>query len=130
MSSTESYYPTNQGYPPYLMTNKKFQEALPSYQKVFITNKHTITNNHPNSDNNSANINETKRNKKQEIESFNPPFNLKMKTKIGKSFLNLLNISNFFLITNDIDFLTRPMWLVIAVCLIWIPTLTYTIKKF
>ena len=43
--------------------------------------------NHPRS----ANINKIKQNRKQQIIWLNPPFNLKMKTKIGKLFLNLLD---------------------------------------
>ena len=45
----------------------------------------------PKSDNNSTNINKIKQNRKQQIIWFNPPFNLKTKTKIGKLFLNLLD---------------------------------------
>ena len=53
--------------------------------------RHTLTYKRPKNDNNSTNINKIKRNRKRQIIWFNPPFNLKTKTKIGKSFLNLLD---------------------------------------
>ena len=70
---------------------KIFQEALPPNHKVSQNSgyKHTFTYKSPNKDSNSANINKIKKNSKRQIIWFNPTFNLK--TKIGKSFLNLLD---------------------------------------
>ena len=92
MPSRKSHYPYNQGYPPYLLTKKYFKKQYP------LTKKHckilaieTLTYNRPKNDNNSTNINKIKRNRKQQIIWFNPPFNLKTQTKIGKLFLNLLD---------------------------------------
>ena len=70
-----------------LSFNKKlFQEAVPPYQKAIQNSgyRHTLTNKRPENDNNSTNIIKTKRNRKQQIIWFNPRFNLKTKTKIGK----------------------------------------------
>ena len=53
--------------------------------------KHALTYKRPKNDNNSTNINKIKRNRKQQIIWFNPPFNLKIKIKIGKFLLNLLD---------------------------------------
>ena len=53
--------------------------------------RHTLTYKRPKNDNNSTNINKIKQNRKRQIIWFNPPFNLKTKTKIGKLFLNLLD---------------------------------------
>ena len=53
--------------------------------------RHTLTYKRPENDSNSTNINKIKRNRKRQIIWFNPPFNLKTKTKIGKLFLNLLD---------------------------------------
>ena len=71
---------------------KIFQEAVTPYQKALQNSgyRHTLTNKSPKNDNNSTNINKNKRNRKRQIIWFNPPFNLKTKTKIGKLFLNLL----------------------------------------
>lgn len=41
--------------------------------------KHTLIYKHPDNDNNNANINNAKRNRKQQIIWFNPPFNLNTK---------------------------------------------------
>ena len=76
-----------------LSFNKKiFQEAIPPYQKALQNSgyRHTLTYKRP-GNNNSTNINKIKRNRKRQIIWFNPPFNLKTKTKIGKLFLNLLD---------------------------------------
>ena len=72
---------------------KIFQEASPSYQKALQNSgyRHTLAYKRPENDNNSTNINKMKRNRKRQIIWFNPPFNLKTKTKIGKLFLNLLD---------------------------------------
>ena len=72
---------------------KIFQEASPPYQKALQNSgyRHTLTYKRPENDNNSTNINKIKRNRKRQIIWFNPPFNLKTKTKIGKLFLNLLD---------------------------------------
>ena len=72
---------------------KMFQEAAPSYQKALHNSgyKHTLTYKRLKNNNSITNINKIKRNKKRQIICFNPPFNLKTKTKIGKSFLNLLD---------------------------------------
>ena len=70
---------------------KIFQETPTPYQKA-VQNcgyKRTLTFKRPNNDS-SANINKIKQNRKLQIICLNPPFNLKMKTKIGKSFLKLL----------------------------------------
>ena len=72
-----------------LSFNKKmFQEAVPSYQKALQNSsyRHTLTYKRPKNDNNNININKIKRNRKRQIIWFNPPFSLKMKTKIGKLF--------------------------------------------
>ena len=53
--------------------------------------RHTLTYKRPKNDNNSTNINKIKRNRKRQIICFNPPFNVKTKTKIGKLSLNLLD---------------------------------------
>ena len=70
---------------------KIFQEAVPPYQKALQNSgyRHTLTYERP--ENDSTNINKIKRNRKRKIMWFNPPFNLKTKTKIGKLFLNLLD---------------------------------------
>ena len=72
---------------------KIFQEASSPYQKSLQNSgyRHTLTYKRPENDNNSTNINKMKRNRKRQIIWFNPPFNLKTKTKIGKLFLNLLD---------------------------------------
>ena len=72
---------------------KIFQEALPPYQKALQNSgyRHTLTYKRPENHNNSTNINKIKWNKKRQIIWFNPPFNIKTKTKIGKLFLNLLD---------------------------------------
>ena len=72
---------------------KIFQEASPPYQKALQNSgyRHTLTYKRPENDNNSTNINKIKRNRKRQIIWFNPPFNLKTKTKISKLFLNLLD---------------------------------------
>ena len=69
---------------------KIFQEAVPPYQKALQNSgyRHTLTYKCPKNDNNSTNIYKNKRNRKRQIIWFNPPFNLKTKTKIGKLFLN------------------------------------------
>ena len=77
-----------------LSFNKKiFQEAVPPYQKALQNSgyKHTFTCKRPKNDNNITNMNKIKRNRKRQIIWFNPPFNLKTKTKIGKLFLSLLD---------------------------------------
>ena len=53
--------------------------------------KHTLSHKRPKNDNNSANINEVKQNRKRQIIWFNPPFNLKTKTIIGILFLSFLH---------------------------------------
>ena len=77
------------------LNEKTFQEAVPPYQKALQNSgyRHTLTYKRPKSDNNSTNINEIKQNRKRQIIWFNPPFNLKTKTKVGKLFLNLLDKS-------------------------------------
>ena len=72
---------------------KIFQEAVPPYQKALQNSgyRHTLTYKRPENHNNSTNINKIKWNKKRQIIWFNPPFNIKTKTKIGKLFLNLLD---------------------------------------
>ena len=75
-----------------LFFNEKiFQEAVTLYQKALQNSgyRHTLSYKSPKNDNNSTNINKNKRNRKRQIIWFNPPFNLKTKTKIGKIFLNL-----------------------------------------
>ena len=51
--------------------------------------KHKLTYKRPKVNINSTNINKIKQNRKRQIVLFNPPLNLKMKTKIRKLFLNL-----------------------------------------
>ena len=69
-----------------------FQEAVPPYQKTLQKSgyRHTLTYKLPKNDNNSNNVNKIKGNIKRQIVWFNPPFNLKTKTKnwqiIPKSF--------------------------------------------
>ena len=72
---------------------KIFQEESPPYQKALQNSgyRHTLTYKRPENDNNSTNINKIKQNRKRQIIRFNPPFNLKTKTKIGKLFLTLLD---------------------------------------
>ena len=72
---------------------KIFQEAVTPYQKALQNSgyRHTLIYKSPKNDNNSTNINKNKRNRKRQIIWFNPPFNLKTKTRIGKLFLNLLD---------------------------------------
>ena len=72
---------------------KIFQEAVPPCQKALQNSGYTLTLTYkrPKNDNNSTNTNKIKQNRKRQIIWFNPPFNLKTKTKIGKSFLNLLD---------------------------------------
>ena len=53
--------------------------------------RHTLTYKHPKNNNNSTNKNKIKRNRKRQIIWFNPPFNLKIKKKIDKFFLNILD---------------------------------------
>ena len=53
--------------------------------------KHTLTYKRPKVNINSTNINKIKQNRKRQIILFNPPLNLKTKTKIRKLFLNLLD---------------------------------------
>ena len=87
---------------------KIFQEAVPPYHKALQSSgcRHTLTYKRPKNNNNSTNINKIKRNRKRQIIWFNPPFNLKTKTKIGKLFLNLLD-KHFLLIRNCIRFFYR-----------------------
>ena len=75
------------------INEKIFQEAGPTYQKALYNSgyRHTLTYKLLKNDNSSTNINKIKRNTKQQIIWFNPPFYLKMKTKISKFFLNLLD---------------------------------------
>ena len=70
-----------------------FQEAVSLYQEALQHSgyRHTLIYNCPKKDNNRTNINKIKRNRKRKIIWFNPPFNLKTKTKIGKLFLKLLD---------------------------------------
>ena len=70
-----------------------FQEAVPPYQKVLqnFSYRHTLTYKRPKNDKNSTNINKMKQNKKRQIIRFNPPCNLKTKTKTGKLFLNVVD---------------------------------------
>ena len=72
---------------------KIFQEALPPYQKALQNSgyRHTLTYKRPENHNNNTNINKIQRNRKRQIIWFNPTFNIKTKTKIGKLFLNLLD---------------------------------------
>ena len=72
---------------------KIFQEAVIPNQKALQNSvyRHTLTYKSPENDSNSTDINKNKRNRKQQIIWFNPPFNLKAKTKTGKLFLNLLD---------------------------------------
>ena len=72
---------------------KMFQEAVPPYQKALQNSgyRHTLTYKRPKNNHNSTNIIKVKRNRKRQITWFNPSFNLNTKTKIGKSFLNLLD---------------------------------------
>ena len=72
---------------------KIFEETVPPYQKALQNSgyRHTLTYKRSKNDNNNTNINKIKRTRKQQIIWFNPPFNLKTKTKIGKLFLNLLD---------------------------------------
>ena len=72
---------------------KIFEKAVPSYQKALQNSgyRHTLTYKRPKNDNNSTNISKIKRNRKRQVIWFNPPLNLKTKTKIGKLFLNLLD---------------------------------------
>ena len=74
------------------VTEKIFQEALPPYQKALQNSgyRHTLTYKRPENHNNNTNINKIQRNRKRQIIWFNPTFNIKTKTKIGKLFLNLL----------------------------------------
>ena len=67
---------------------KIFQEAVTSYEKSLQNSgyRHTLTYKSPKNEINSHNINKNKRNRKRKIISFNPPFNLKTKTKIGNFF--------------------------------------------
>ena len=67
---------------------KIFQEAVTSYEKSLQNSgyRQTLTYKSPKNEINSHNINKNKRNRKRKIISFNPPFNLKTKTKIGKFF--------------------------------------------
>ena len=70
-----------------------FQEVVPPYQKALQNSgyRHALTYKRPKSDNSSTNINNIKRNRKRQLIWFNPPFNLKTKTKISILFLNLLD---------------------------------------
>ena len=70
-----------------------FQEAVAPYQKAVQNSgyRHTRTYKRPENENNSTNISKIKRNRKRQIIWFNPAFNLKTKTKIGKLFLNFLD---------------------------------------
>ena len=72
---------------------KIFREAVPPYQKSLQSSgyRHKLSYKLPKKDNNSTNINKIKRNKKRQIIWFDPPFNLKTKTKISKLFFNLLD---------------------------------------
>ena len=72
---------------------KIFQEAVAPYQKPLQNSgyRHTLTYKRSKNDNSNTNINKIKRNRKRQMIWFNPPFNLKAKTKIGKLFLNLLD---------------------------------------
>ena len=67
---------------------KIFQEARPPYQKTLQISgyKHILTYKGSTTGNNSSNTNKLKRNRKRQIIWFYPPFNLKAKSKIGKSF--------------------------------------------
>ena len=83
-------------------SEKMFQEAVLPYQKALQNSghRHTLTYKRPKNDDNSTNINTIKRNRKRQIIWFNPPFNLKRKTKNGKLFLNILD--NHFPIHNKL----------------------------
>ena len=72
---------------------KLFQEAVTPYQKALQNSgyRHTLIYKSPRNNNISTNINKNKRNRKRQIIWFNPPFNLKTKTKISKLFLSLLD---------------------------------------
>ena len=67
------------------------QKAVPPYQKALQNSgyRHTLTYKRAKNDSNSTNINKIKGSRKLQITWFNPLFNLKAKTKIGKLFLNL-----------------------------------------
>ena len=111
---------------------KIFQEAVPPYQKAWQNSgyRHTLTYKCPENDNNSHNIIKINWNRKQQIIWFNPPFNLKTKTKIGKSFLNLLH--KHFPPHNKLHQLFNQTTLKISCssCPIWTPTLICIIAKF
>ena len=70
---------------------KIFQEAVPPYQKALQNSGYrlTLTYKRLKNHNNRTKINKIKQNRKQQIIRFNPPFNLKTKTKISKLFSNL-----------------------------------------
>ena len=70
---------------------KIFQEAVPPYQKALQNSgyRRTLTYKRLKNHNNRTKINKIKQNRKQQIIRFNPPFNLKTKTKISKLFSNL-----------------------------------------
>ena len=55
------------------------EEAVPPYRKTLQNSgyRHTLTYNRAKNDNNSTNINKIKRNRKQQIIWFNPPFHFK-----------------------------------------------------
>ena len=72
---------------------KIFQGSPSPYHRALQNSdyKHTPSYEHPKYDINSANVNKQERNRKRQIIWFNPLFNLKTKTKTGKSFLKLLD---------------------------------------
>ena len=70
---------------------KIFQEAVRQKALQNSGYRHTLTYKRPKNDNNSTNLNKTKRNRKRQTIWFNPPFNLMTKTKIAKLFLNLID---------------------------------------
>ena len=71
---------------------KIFQEVVPPYQKALQNSsyRHIFSYKHPRNNSNRK-INKIKGNRKFKTICFNSPVNLKMKTKIGKLFLNLLD---------------------------------------
>ena len=90
VSSSKSHYPQSQAYPPNLLTKKYFKKQYPLTKKHFKI-RHTLACKRPKNDNNSTNINKIKWNRKRQIIWFDPPFNLKTKTKICNIFFHLLN---------------------------------------
>ena len=70
-----------------------FQEAAPPYQKALQNSgfRPSLTYNNNKKRQQQHQHKKIKRNRKRQIIWFNPPFNLKTKTKIGKLFLNPLD---------------------------------------